>query len=71
PQQAVQLVDEKGDVLRTSSPHRNAEAMSRHFWDVKELRGYRCTIRVLDVGASGWAHINVDDFIGLRYSSPM
>ncbi|CAD7694838.1 unnamed protein product [Ostreobium quekettii] len=38
-----------------------SEELQRVFWDVKELRGQRAAIQVVDRHAGGWGHINVDD----------
>jgi hypothetical protein len=65
PPQQVQLVEDDV-VLLATSPASNRERMARRYWDVRPFRGRRCRIRIVDAPARRWAHINVDDFAGLR-----
>ena len=48
------------EVLRHDSGH-NSEIMREHMWDLSGLEGQTVRLRVADLNAGGWGHINVDD----------
>ena len=58
---AVNLVV-NGEVVR-STTGRDTEALEWASWDVRDLRGRRATIEVVDRHTGGWGHVNVDHVV--------
>jgi len=54
------LVD--GRVVRTATGDNN-EALSWKSWDVRELRGRKAALEIVDHESGGWGHINVDHIL--------
>jgi len=54
------LVD--GRVVRAATGD-NSEHLTWKSWDVRELRGKRATLEIVDRQSGGWGHINVDHII--------
>jgi sucrose-6-phosphate hydrolase SacC (GH32 family) len=54
------LVD--GRVVRTATGV-NSEQLTWKSWDVRELRGKRAMVEIVDRHSGGWGHINVDHII--------
>ncbi len=54
------LVD--GRVVRTATGD-NTERLKWKSWDVRELRGKKATLEIVDRHSSGWGHINVDHIL--------
>jgi fructan beta-fructosidase len=54
------LVD--GRIARTATGDA-AERLSWKSWDVRELRGKKATLEIVDRHTSGWGHINVDHIV--------
>ncbi|MBM4001058.1 MAG: glycoside hydrolase family 32 protein [Planctomycetes bacterium] len=54
----------RGQVVRTATgPNTRAggsEALEPSAWDVRELRGQKAVLRIVDEATGGWGHINVD-----------
>ncbi len=61
-QTRVELVLEGGDVIHRASG-RDTESMTRHVADLREWKGKRIFIRLVDEAKGGWGHINFDDFL--------
>ena len=40
-----------------------SETLATAYWDVRELKGERVTIQIVDRATGGWGHINVDHII--------
>ncbi|NOX55642.1 MAG: hypothetical protein GXP27_14630 [Planctomycetes bacterium] len=51
------LVD--GQVVRTATG-RNRERLTWHNWDVRELKGKKARLQIVDDHSGGWGHINID-----------
>ncbi len=49
-------------VVRTATGQ-NQERLDWTTWDVRELRGQRARIRIVDQETGGWGHINVDQIV--------
>src|SRR6266540_1045137 len=54
------LVD--GRVVRTATGD-NTERLKWKSWDVRELRGKKATLEIVDRHTGGWGHINVDQIL--------
>jgi fructan beta-fructosidase len=54
------LVD--GRIARTATGDA-AERLSWKSWDVRELRGKKATLEIVDKHTNGWGHINVDHIV--------
>ena len=54
------LVD--GRAVRTATGN-NAERLSWKSWDVRDLRGRKATLEIVDRHAGGWGHVNVDHVV--------
>jgi uncharacterized protein (DUF608 family) len=51
-----------GSVVRTAGG-RNSEQLLPHTWDVRDLRGRKARIEIVDQNTGGWGHINVDHIV--------
>jgi sucrose-6-phosphate hydrolase SacC (GH32 family) len=51
-----------GKVVRTATG-REMERLAWQSWDVRELRGRRAELQVVDMHSGGWGHINLDHVI--------
>jgi sucrose-6-phosphate hydrolase SacC (GH32 family) len=49
-------------VVRTANG-RNRERLEWHAWDVRELRGEKAELQIVDRHSGGWGHINVDHIL--------
>jgi fructan beta-fructosidase len=54
------LVD--GRVAHTATGENN-ETLKWHSWDVREFRGRKAALQVVDAHTGGWGHVNVDHII--------
>jgi uncharacterized protein (DUF608 family) len=52
----------QGKVARKAAGREN-ETLAWESWDVRDLKGERATIEIIDQSQSGWGHINVDHII--------
>jgi hypothetical protein len=57
----VALCDACTDSILRRETGRDAEAMDRRVWDVRDLRGQSAYIRIADYGTRAWGHINCDE----------
>ncbi|MBD3182064.1 hypothetical protein GF312_07220 [Candidatus Poribacteria bacterium] len=49
-----------GEMVRTATGA-NTETLHRETWDVSDLKGEKAVIRLYDMNAGGWGHLNFDD----------
>ena len=49
-----------GDMVLTATGL-NTETLARQSWDISELKGEEAVIRLYDLNAGGWGHLNFDD----------
>jgi sucrose-6-phosphate hydrolase SacC (GH32 family) len=52
----------EGRVVRSATGD-NSEQLTWKSWDVREMRGKRATLEIVDRHSGGWGHINVDHII--------
>lgn len=56
-----------GRVVRSATgPNDRAggtERLDGYTWDVRDLRGRRARVQIVDASSSGWGHINVDEIV--------
>ncbi len=53
---------QEGEVVRTATGE-NDERLHWKSWDVRELRGRRVRLQIVDQHSGGWGHINVDHIL--------
>ena len=49
-----------GKMMRTATG-KNNERLEWHFWDVKEFKGFKAALEIVDQATGPWGHINIDD----------
>ncbi|HLX62438.1 MAG TPA: PVC-type heme-binding CxxCH protein [Planctomycetota bacterium] len=59
----VEIVAEDGGKIIDKASGKDIENMSRHVVDLREWKGKRIFIRLVDEAKGGWGHINFDDFV--------
>ena len=48
--------------MRTATG-RNKEELEWDSWEVRDLKGQKATIEIVDLATGPWGHINIDDVI--------
>ncbi len=56
---ALYRASDDSEVARETG--KNAEHMTRRYWDVSKIKGQQVYVKIVDSHTGGWGHINVDD----------
>jgi fructan beta-fructosidase len=70
---SMQLVVDGTIIRKATGPNDQSggsEALLQNSWDVRELRGRKAVIRIVDNATGGWGHINVDHIVQTDQKPP-